>query len=87
MPADDRLRGLEVVRAYGARQFAAGHLLVRLEGLGSDGLARAVVTVRLGLRMGLRHGGRRRAIAGAGCSDGHRAAERSEEGQLAGDHG
>jgi hypothetical protein len=39
MPAGGRLRGLEVVRAYGARQFAAGHLLVRLEGLGSDGLA------------------------------------------------
>ncbi|WP_326665538.1 nuclear transport factor 2 family protein [Streptomyces canus] len=46
-----RLRGREAVRAYWARQFAAGHPLVRLEGLGPDGLAGAVVvTVRLGVR-------------------------------------
>lgn len=46
-----RLRGRGAVRAYGARQFAAGHPLVRLEGPGSDELAGAVVvTVRLGVR-------------------------------------
>jgi hypothetical protein len=45
-----RLDGREAVRAYWARQFAAGHPLVRLEGLRSDGLAGAVVTVRLGVR-------------------------------------
>lgn len=46
-----RLHGHAAVRAYWARQFAAGHPLVRLEGLRSDGLAGAVVvTVRLGVR-------------------------------------
>ena len=46
-----RLHGHEAVKAYWARQFAAGHPLVRLEGLGSDWLAGAVVvTVRLGVR-------------------------------------
>lgn len=46
-----RLHGREAVRAYWARQFAAGHPLVRLEWLGSDGLAGAVaVTVQLGVR-------------------------------------
>ncbi|MEU9174170.1 nuclear transport factor 2 family protein [Streptomyces sp. NPDC048420] len=46
-----RLHGREAVRAYWARQFAAGHPLVRLEGLRSDGAAEAVhVTVRLGMR-------------------------------------
>lgn len=46
-----RLHEREAVRAYWARQFAAGHPLVRLEGLRSDGLAGAVaVTVRLGVR-------------------------------------
>ncbi|MET7692065.1 nuclear transport factor 2 family protein [Streptomyces sp. NPDC005483] len=44
-----RLHGREAVRAYWARQFAAGHPLVRLEGLRSDGSAEVVaVTVRLG---------------------------------------
>ncbi|MGX1476757.1 UNVERIFIED_CONTAM: hypothetical protein RKD50_005565 [Streptomyces canus] len=45
-----RLHGREAVRAYWAGQFAAGHPLVRLEGLRSDGLAGAVATVRLGVR-------------------------------------
>ncbi|MFF4062605.1 nuclear transport factor 2 family protein [Streptomyces sp. NPDC001668] len=45
-----RLHGREPVRAYWARQFAAGHPLVRLEGLRSGGSAEAVVTVRLGVR-------------------------------------
>ena len=49
MPAGGRLHGHEAVRAYGARQFAAGHPLVRLEGLRPGGAARpVVVTVRLG---------------------------------------
>ncbi|MEU0942749.1 nuclear transport factor 2 family protein [Streptomyces canus] len=46
-----RLHGHEAVRAYWARQFAAGHPLVRLEGLRPGGSAEAVVvTVRLGTR-------------------------------------
>ncbi|MCT9083084.1 nuclear transport factor 2 family protein [Streptomyces fulvoviolaceus] len=46
-----RLHGHEAVRAYWARQFAAGHPLVRLEGLrlGGDGEA-VVATVRPGMR-------------------------------------
>ena len=46
-----RLHGREAVRAYWARQFAAGHPLVRLEGLrpGEDGAA-VVATVRPGMR-------------------------------------
>ncbi|MFF4347894.1 nuclear transport factor 2 family protein [Streptomyces sp. NPDC001530] len=46
-----RLHGREEVRAYWARQFAAGHPLVRLEGLhlDEDG-ERVVATVRPGLR-------------------------------------
>lgn len=49
MPAGSWRHGRDaVVRAYWARQFAAGRPLVRLEGLGWDGLAGAVVvTVRL----------------------------------------
>ncbi|MFF7642116.1 nuclear transport factor 2 family protein [Streptomyces canus] len=46
-----RLHGHEAVRAYWARQFAAGHPLVRLEGLRPGGSAETVaVTVRLGTR-------------------------------------
>lgn len=46
-----RLHGREAVRAYWARQFAAGHPLVRLEGLGLDGDGESVVaTVRQGMR-------------------------------------
>jgi hypothetical protein len=46
-----RLHGREEVRAYWARQFAAGHPLVRLEGLRPDGDGEAVVaTVRPGMR-------------------------------------
>ncbi|MFF4034877.1 nuclear transport factor 2 family protein [Streptomyces sviceus] len=46
-----RLHGHEAVRAYWARQFAAGHPLVRLEGLRPGGAAETVVvTVRLGTR-------------------------------------
>ncbi|GAA3813881.1 hypothetical protein GCM10022403_054390 [Streptomyces coacervatus] len=46
-----RLHGREEVRAYWARQFAAGHPLVRLEGLRLDGDGEGVVvTVRPGLR-------------------------------------
>ncbi|MFI6929902.1 nuclear transport factor 2 family protein [Streptomyces sp. NPDC050287] len=46
-----RLHGRDEVRAYWARQFAAGHPLVRLEGLGLDGDGEAVVaTVRQGNR-------------------------------------
>lgn len=46
-----RLRGREAVRAYWARQFAAGHPLVRLEGLRPDADGEAVVaSVRLGIR-------------------------------------
>ncbi|KMS72756.1 hypothetical protein ACM01_22285 [Streptomyces viridochromogenes] len=46
-----RLRGREAVRAYWARQFAAGHPLVRLEGLRPDADGEAVVaTVRPGMR-------------------------------------
>ncbi|MET7731190.1 nuclear transport factor 2 family protein [Streptomyces sp. NPDC005402] len=50
-----RLHGHEAVRAYWARQFAAGHPLVRLDGLRSGGAGGAgesevVVTVRLGAR-------------------------------------
>jgi hypothetical protein len=46
-----RLHGHEAVRAYWARQFAAGHPLVRLEGLRPGRSAgTVVVTVRLGLR-------------------------------------
>lgn len=46
-----RLHGHEAVRAYWARQFAAGHPLVRLEGLRLDGDGEAAVaTVRLGMR-------------------------------------
>jgi hypothetical protein len=46
-----RLRGRGAVRAYRARQFAAGHPLVRPAGPGSDECAGAVVvTVRLGVR-------------------------------------
>ena len=46
-----RLQGREAVRAYWARQFAAGHPLVRLEGLRLDGDGEAVVvTVRPGMR-------------------------------------
>jgi hypothetical protein len=46
-----RLRGREAVRAYWARQFAAGHPLVRLEGLRLDADGEAVVaTVRPGMR-------------------------------------
>ncbi|GAA4006989.1 nuclear transport factor 2 family protein [Streptomyces sp. NBC_01352] len=46
-----RLHGREAVRAYWARQFAAGHPLVGLEGLRLDGDGEAVVaTVRLGMR-------------------------------------
>jgi hypothetical protein len=46
-----RLHGREAVRAYWTRQFAAGHPLVRLEGLrlGGDGEA-VVATVRPGVR-------------------------------------
>jgi hypothetical protein len=46
-----RLHGREQVRAYWSRQFAAGHPLVQLEGLGldADG-ARVVATVRPGQR-------------------------------------
>lgn len=46
-----RLHGREAVRAYWARQFAAGHPLVRLEGLRPDADGEAVVaTVRPGMR-------------------------------------
>jgi hypothetical protein len=46
-----RLHGREAVRAYWARQFAAGHPLVRLEGLRLDEDGEAVVaTVRQGMR-------------------------------------
>ncbi|QOV36300.1 nuclear transport factor 2 family protein [Streptomyces ferrugineus] len=46
-----RLHGREAVRAYWARQFAAGHPLVRLEGLRPDSDGEAVVaTVRPGMR-------------------------------------
>ncbi|MFE6622053.1 nuclear transport factor 2 family protein [Streptomyces sp. NPDC057740] len=46
-----RLHGREAVRAYWARQFAAGHPLVHLEGLRPDADGEAVVaTVRLGMR-------------------------------------
>ncbi|WP_093905309.1 nuclear transport factor 2 family protein [Streptomyces sp. cf386] len=46
-----RLHGREAVRAYWARQFAAGHPLVRLEGLRLDADGEAVVaTVRPGMR-------------------------------------
>ncbi|MFD3499225.1 nuclear transport factor 2 family protein [Streptomyces sp. NPDC058676] len=46
-----RLHGREAVRAYWARQFAAGHPLVRMEGLRLDEDGEAVaVTVRLGMR-------------------------------------
>lgn len=46
-----RLHGRESVRAYWARQFAAGHPLVRLEALRLDGDGEAVVaTVRPGMR-------------------------------------
>ncbi|MBR8643263.1 nuclear transport factor 2 family protein [Streptomyces tuirus] len=45
-----RLHGREEVRAYWARQFAAGHPLVRLEGLRPDSDGEAVVaTVRTGM--------------------------------------
>lgn len=45
-----RLHGREAVRAYWARQFAAGHPLVRLEGLRRDADGEAVVaTVRPGV--------------------------------------
>ncbi|MET7701362.1 nuclear transport factor 2 family protein [Streptomyces sp. NPDC005485] len=46
-----RLHGHEEVRAYWTRQFAAGHPLVRLEGLSldTDG-TRVVATVRPGQR-------------------------------------
>ncbi len=48
-----RLHGRDEVRAYWARQFAAGHPLVRLEGLRLDGDDEAVVaTVRQGMRDG-----------------------------------
>jgi limonene-1,2-epoxide hydrolase len=48
-----RLHGRDEVRAYWARQFAAGHPLVRLEGLRLDGDGEAVVaTVRQGMRDG-----------------------------------
>jgi hypothetical protein len=46
-----RLHGRAAVRAYWARQFAAGHPLVRLEGVRLDEAGEAVVaTVRLGTR-------------------------------------
>ena len=46
-----RLHGRAAVRAYWARQFAAGHPLVRLEGLRPDADGEAVVaTVRPGMR-------------------------------------
>jgi hypothetical protein len=46
-----RLHGREAVRAYWARQFAASHPLVRLEGLQPDDNGEAVVaTVRPGMR-------------------------------------
>jgi len=46
-----RLHGREEVRAYWARQFAAGHPLVRLEGMRLDGESEGVVaTVRPGTR-------------------------------------
>ncbi|MGW6903868.1 nuclear transport factor 2 family protein [Streptomyces sp. NPDC054940] len=46
-----RLHGREAVRAYWARQFAARHPLVRLEGLRLDADGEAVVaTVRPGMR-------------------------------------
>jgi hypothetical protein len=46
-----RLHGREEVLAYWARQFAAGHPLVRLEGLRLDADGEAVVaTVRPGMR-------------------------------------
>ncbi|MET8244635.1 nuclear transport factor 2 family protein [Streptomyces sp. NPDC005202] len=46
-----RLHGHEEVRAYWARQFTAGHPLVRLEGLRLDGDGEGVVaTVRQGMR-------------------------------------
>lgn len=46
-----RLHGQEAVRAYWARQFTAGHPLVRLEGLRRDAGGEAVVaTVRPGMR-------------------------------------
>jgi hypothetical protein len=46
-----RLHGREAVRAYWARQFAAGHPLVRLEGLRLDTDGEAVVaSVRQGMR-------------------------------------
>jgi limonene-1,2-epoxide hydrolase len=46
-----RLHGRDEVRAYWARQFAAGHPLVRLEGLRLDADGEAVVaTVRQGMR-------------------------------------
>ncbi|WP_405659191.1 nuclear transport factor 2 family protein [Streptomyces sp. NBC_00079] len=46
-----RLHGREEVRAYWTRQFAAGHPLVRLEGVRLDGDGVGVVaTVRTGMR-------------------------------------
>ncbi|QMV12381.1 nuclear transport factor 2 family protein [Streptomyces lincolnensis] len=45
-----RLHGREAVRAYWARQFAAGHPLVRLEALRPDDGDAVVATVRLGMR-------------------------------------
>ncbi|MDN3024694.1 nuclear transport factor 2 family protein [Streptomyces sp. S.PB5] len=46
-----RLHGREAVRGYWARQFAAGHPLVRLEGLRLDTDGSAVVaSVRQGMR-------------------------------------
>ncbi|MET9965966.1 nuclear transport factor 2 family protein [Streptomyces sp. NPDC006356] len=46
-----RLHGREAVRAYWARQFTAGHPLVRLEALRPDADGEAVVaTVRPGMR-------------------------------------
>ncbi|MGW2380051.1 nuclear transport factor 2 family protein [Streptomyces lincolnensis] len=46
-----RLHGREAVRAYWARQFAAGHPLVRLDGVRLDEDGEAVVaTVGLGMR-------------------------------------
>ena len=46
-----RLHGRAPVRAYWARQFAAGHPLVRLEGVRLDGDDESVVaTVRQGVR-------------------------------------
>jgi ketosteroid isomerase-like protein len=46
-----RLHGRDAVRAYWARQFAAGHPLVRLKGLRLDRDGQAVVaTVQVGMR-------------------------------------